>query len=73
MVKWLKTLDPPVEWLLKAWEKSLQPEELNKAREATEGRERKVERWHERFRDDSKAALTQLLDEIKRDEESFDD
>jgi hypothetical protein len=49
------------------------PEELEKKRRAAEERERKVERWHEWFRDDPKAALAQLLDEIKRDEEWFDD
>jgi hypothetical protein len=68
-LEWAKALDPPVEWLQKVWEKSLQPEELKKAREAAEERERKwwVKRWYEWFRDDPKAALAAMLDEIKRD------
>ena len=48
-------------------------ERAEKQRRAAEEAARKVERWHEWFRDDPKAALAQLLDEIKRDEESFDD
>jgi hypothetical protein len=48
-------------------------ERAEKQRRAAERRERKVERWHEWFREDPKAALAELLDEIKRDEESFDD
>lgn len=75
MVKWAKNLDPPAPGLLKEWEKSLEPEELKQAREVAEERKRKaeVDLWHEWFRDDPKGALAQLLDEIKRDEESFDD
>ena len=49
------------------------PEELEKKRRAAEKREREIERWHEWFRDDPKAALAEMLDEIKRDEESSDD
>jgi hypothetical protein len=47
-------------------------ERTEKRRRAAEARERKIERWHEWFKDDPKAALAQLLDEIKRDEEAFD-
>jgi hypothetical protein len=49
------------------------PEELEKRLRADEEAARRADRWHEWFRDDPKAALAQLLDEIKRDEESFDD
>jgi hypothetical protein len=48
-------------------------ERAEKQRRAAEEAARKVDRWHEWFRDDPKGALAQLLDEIKRDEESFDD
>jgi hypothetical protein len=48
-------------------------ERAEKLRRAADARERKIERWHEWFRDDPKAALAQLLDEIKRDEASYDD
>jgi hypothetical protein len=67
-VKWLKTVHPPVKWLQEAWEKSLQPEELMRGRAAAEERERKaeVERWHVWFKDDPKAALAYLLDEMKK-------
>jgi hypothetical protein len=43
-------------------------ERAEKQRRAAEGRQREVERWHEWFRDDPKAALAHLLHEIKRDE-----
>jgi hypothetical protein len=48
-------------------------EREEKQRRAAEEAARKVDRWHEWFRDDPKGALAQLLDEIKRDKESFDD
>jgi hypothetical protein len=48
-------------------------ERAEQRRRAADKAARKVERWHEWFREDPKAALAELLDEIKRDEESFDD
>jgi hypothetical protein len=55
------------------WERDHPKERAEKRRRADEAREQKIERWHEWFRDDPKAALAHMLNEIQRDEKSFDD
>jgi hypothetical protein len=71
----LRDLDEAREAALK-WDRDHPKEAAERAekqRRAAEEAARKVDRWHDWFRDDPKGALAQLLDEIERHEVWFDD